>query len=79
MYRNEKCGGAEVPTSVGEPVLWNLGRCNTLGGRTHRGKRVIRCHCQGPGLFAVIKFPEVRKVSLYFFRVSVDRTMQTKV
>ncbi|XP_050688209.1 uncharacterized protein LOC126981314 isoform X3 [Eriocheir sinensis] len=58
--RNEKCGGAKVPTSVGEPVLWNLGRCNTLGGQTHRGRRAIKCHCQGPGLFAVIKVPEMQ-------------------
>ncbi|XP_063848598.1 uncharacterized protein LOC135093332 isoform X3 [Scylla paramamosain] len=51
------CGGAEVSGTLGETLKWDLTRCSVLN-LGHRGRRVTRCHCQGPGVFAFIKMPE---------------------
>uniref|UniRef100_A0A0P4W5U4 Ig-like domain-containing protein n=1 Tax=Scylla olivacea TaxID=85551 RepID=A0A0P4W5U4_SCYOL len=52
------CGGAEVSGTLGETLKWDLTRCTVLN-LGHRGRRVTRCHCQGPGVFAFIKMPEL--------------------
>lgn len=65
------CGGAKVSEAFDETVVWDLTRCTTLG-QGRRGRRATRCHCRGPGLFAFIKMPEVRKVSAHLIKLPKD-------
>ncbi|XP_045111516.1 uncharacterized protein LOC123504770 isoform X5 [Portunus trituberculatus] len=52
------CGGAKVSGTLAETLKWDLTRCTVLNPG-HRSRRITRCHCQGPGVFAFIKMPEL--------------------
>ncbi|XP_045111515.1 uncharacterized protein LOC123504770 isoform X4 [Portunus trituberculatus] len=53
------CGGAKVSGTLAETLKWDLTRCTVLNPG-HRSRRITRCHCQGPGVFAFIKMPEIQ-------------------